>query len=338
MGEVDPIDEASCAVGEAALARFFHTLSTDTSDRTIAYALTGAKHGQPVLLFYPLGTSRRLAALFDWPATQAGVQMICVNRPGMGGTSSASKGKDHLETFCDDVIRCLDHLGVKKAGVWFLCAGAPFAFSFCTRFPERTTGRVVGCSAWVSPSDCPYARLLYKLGAGMPLGLLAAIWGIFVQCFRSVPIMSLSDSGGATVSVSMSDPARSHGEPDAPVPWTEEKALFCKERSEAWAAHVASLLGPQNKETGGIFEDVAVLVQGAEAWGIDYKNLPFPVSLFHGEDDVQVPVACVEWLQGELPPGSTLHVLPNRDHLEAMLLHIKAVLQALLSERPWGNT
>ncbi|CAE7237750.1 ycgS, partial [Symbiodinium sp. KB8] len=144
---------------------------------------------EPVLLFYPLGACRFLAAVFATPARRAGARLICLNRPGMGKASAARTGNvsDHIAAHCQDAVKCLDHLGYERARVLFLCAGAPFALAFQARYPTRTFGRLVGCSAWVSPLDCPRAKLMYRLSASLPSTMLATLADAVAGWTRAVP-------------------------------------------------------------------------------------------------------------------------------------------------------
>jgi len=260
-----------------------------------------------VLLFYPMGASCRLVALFDWPARQEGAWIISINRPGKGRSSPAASGQDHLETACSDIVACLDHLGVQKARLLFLCAGAPFALGFCARYPQRTQGRLCGCSSWVSPSDCADARFLYKLGASMPTGLLSATASAVAGLWHSLPAVLPVVSMGAG-----------------------EGLEGLSEEHEAYESDGQSLDSMQ-EDVGGEGDDAAILVDSAKAWGLDYSDLPQPVVMFHGEDDMTVPIACAEWLHSMLPAASELYRIPKGTHAEVMISGIWPALRVLLA-------
>merc|ERR1712151_1490080 len=134
--------------------------------RIIEYAVSGYANGAPALLFYPLGGSRRLAVHLHADALAANAQLICINRPGKGGTSPALV-ETRVDTVCDDVQACLNHLNITKAHVIFMCAGAPYALRFCIRHPTRVS-KVIGFSSWVSPADCPETLVLYRRLASLP--------------------------------------------------------------------------------------------------------------------------------------------------------------------------
>lgn len=265
--------------------------SIKVGDRLVEYAVSGSLKGEPVLLFYPLGACRCMALLLDMTAQRLGVRLLCVNRPGMGKTSAAfaCHASAHLQATCQDAVACLDHLLIDRVSILFPCAGSPFALAFCSQFPKRITGRVAGCSAWVSPADCPGARLIYKLAASlMPENLLSLAVGLGAQCFQSMPLSVFPE-----IHVDSSEGAMQHYE----------------------------------DEVGGEGEDVAVLLSPSESWGFTYGKLPFPVALFHGEKDETVPFACGEWLCDQLPKGTRLYSMEGANHSDVLLFGVDSALR-----------
>eukprot|EP00930_Biecheleria_cincta_P038320 TRINITY_DN26336_c0_g1_i1.p1 TRINITY_DN26336_c0_g1~~TRINITY_DN26336_c0_g1_i1.p1 ORF type:complete len:288 (-),score=25.87 TRINITY_DN26336_c0_g1_i1:71-934(-) len=268
--------------------------SIRVGDRLVEYAVSGCVEGEPVLLFYPLGACRCMALLLDTTARRSGARLICVNRPGMGNTSPAAAChvSTHLHTACQDAVACLDNLQVDRASILFLCAGSPFGLAFCSQFPERTTGRVAGCSAWVSPADCPNARTIYKLAASlMPESLLSHAVALGAQCFQSMPLSVF---------------------PEIDIGSSEGVMQYYED------------------EFGGEGEDVAVLLSPSESWGLSYRKLPFPVSLFHGEMDETVPLACGEWLCDQLPRGTRLYSMEGASHSDVLLFGVDSALRRLV--------
>lgn len=58
--------------------------SFEYDDRDILYATAGKEGGRPVVVFYPLGSSRRCLSLVEDEALERGLWLICCNRPGHG--------------------------------------------------------------------------------------------------------------------------------------------------------------------------------------------------------------------------------------------------------------
>lgn len=346
--------------GEVAAPFFLSTACV--GGRNVAYAVAGKDDANPVLVFYPMGGSRRIVELFLAPASRTNARLICVNRPGMGGTTSAAAGV-LVKTACDDALAVLDHLGVKEVGILALCAGTPFALAFSTLAPERVRKHIVGCSAWVSPRDCSEAKLLYRIGAHLPPSFVSAAGGLLIDCVRSAPglipltsmtsmtaMTSLTSVAGSEISGVTGEEASLVGTgdlgamPEGPEPCPcvtdEEAALFCIDRTGAVAeaasrARVARFLQQPNQgESGGEGEECAVLADGMDTWGIDFAELQkhFAVTLFHGEEDTTVPLACAVWFLDRLPRSSVLHRVARRTHVDVMLLGIEVALTTLLAK------
>eukprot|EP00931_Biecheleriopsis_adriatica_P124546 TRINITY_DN99690_c0_g1_i1.p1 TRINITY_DN99690_c0_g1~~TRINITY_DN99690_c0_g1_i1.p1 ORF type:complete len:397 (-),score=62.26 TRINITY_DN99690_c0_g1_i1:64-1206(-) len=335
---------ASCpAMSNELLEKCLHSIIV--GGRKIEYALAGEEEGEPVLLFYPMGASRSMAALFDWPAKRVGARLICLNRPGMGQATPSQEGnvRHHVESHCKDIVACMDHLGYDRVRVLFLCAGAPFALAFRARHPERTKGRLVGCSAWVSPTDCPNARLLYRISAGLPTNILTTLAGTFANSTRSCQSDVFSSMTSMTSSLPSSMPNISNISNSSMLSSlddTEAKKLLIEQTSEETSqddiAFLMACCGPLasgfSQETGGEGADAATLVHSAAAWGVDYGQLGCALVLLHGEDDTTVPIECADWTQKQIP-GTIVRRVPGAQHGETMLLGISAALRILLPRR-----
>lgn len=206
-----------------------------------------------------------------------------------------------VEVACQDIVSCLDHLGIKRAALLFLCAGTPYALAFASRYPERVAGGLFGLSTWVSPSDCKDAKLLFRVGAGLPGPFVAAAMSAFAVVMHSTPTsMTARSLGEAELEAQIDQPVENFNE-----------FLF------DWI----------RQETGGEGDDVATLVDSSKSWGVDYKHIAFPVFLFHGAQDVVVPIHCVNWLLNRFPEGSILHEVKGGGHDDVMIIEAGQILR-----------
>ena len=94
------------------------------------------------------------------------VLFLCINRPVKGGTSSSHSGdelieKDYVKTTCHDVLAIMDYYKVQKASLFYMCAGSSFAYTFASKYPNRTTGHIMGVSSWIlrSSSSTEYKEM-----------------------------------------------------------------------------------------------------------------------------------------------------------------------------------
>lgn len=143
--------------------------------RDIGYSVAG--RGTPCLVFQPLGVSSRLLTNFT---KETSLQLICIDRPGVGATSPILDGwstdervRRRLETHTEDISSVLDHLGVDCDRAIGLCAGTPFLFHFAK---SRSLDHVTLVTPWVSPecNDASYSWSSYFLGR-----YLSALFGAF---------------------------------------------------------------------------------------------------------------------------------------------------------------
>ena len=120
-----------------------------------------------VLDFYPMGSSRWIVALSQIPE---GLRVICMDRPGIGLSSSAEHSTPML--FADDVANVLDQMGVSKVHVLACCCGAIYGLAFAVRHPSRVTG-VSLLAPWVEP-DLASASLRF-VKHHVPQGIIGAV-------------------------------------------------------------------------------------------------------------------------------------------------------------------
>lgn len=252
--------------------------------------------------------------LLSLAKTLPDLRLICVNRPGKGGTSPASKGNSHLDASVQDAVAVLDSLGVDKVSLFCMCAGTPFCMAFALQQPERTTRKFMGISTWIQPADCGYenTKVTYYMGAQAPV-LVSPLVG---SVFRSVGL-SLSSFPTTWVLSALR----------GKVSETEHVAFDIKyENSQEFG----DMMKWMQHEQGGQSPDMKVLLS---AGLIDYEKLGASmqsITLWHGTKDSMVPYASAQWLE-EHVPGATLNTIPDGSHEGCMFLLHSSIVDSLTS-------
>jgi pimeloyl-ACP methyl ester carboxylesterase len=302
------------------------TLRRSDDGRTVTYAVTGDRNsGTPVLFFYAGGGNRRVLASLHAAAERASLFVICVNRPGTGGTSPPPSGSDpaaRVAAVCDDAAAVLDELRVPAANLFFACAGTPFALAFaCGRHASRLLptgrGRAVGVAPYVQPADCSGAKPLHRFAARRcPRCIVSPLVG---SVFRSVGASVASFPSSVVVSGMRKKLT------------AEEQKVFDENCSkEDFARDVAWMF----EERRDVAADVAVLMSRSADVGIDYRKAgaACEVKILHGEHDAMTPIAASEWLVRQLspppsppPPPATLTRLEGSHEGTLFLLHPEIV-------------
>jgi pimeloyl-ACP methyl ester carboxylesterase len=136
--------------------------------RRLVYCEYGTRDGSPVFFFHGWPGSRLDFAPNDAAAAAAGVRVIAVDRPGIGG-SEPQPGRKVLD-WPTDVAALADALTLGRFAVLGFSFGGPYARACAYALPERVTR--AGLLSCLGPIDDPAAK------RGMPpatrYGLAAA--------------------------------------------------------------------------------------------------------------------------------------------------------------------
>lgn len=242
------------------------------------------------------------------------LRLICVNRPGRGGTSPASKGNSHLDVSVQDAVAVLDSLGIDKVSLLCMCAGAPFCMAFALQHKERTSGNFMGISTWVQPADCGYENttVTYYLGTLVPI-LISPLVGSVMSSIGS----SLSSFPTTWVLSALR----------GKISKTEHEAFDIKYEN---GKDFSEMMTWMQQERGGQGKDVEVLLS---AGLIDYQNLGESlqsITLWHGTKDTMVTYAAAQWLEEHIA-GAILNTIPDGSHEGCMFLLHSSIVDSLKS-------
>eukprot|EP00957_Ditylum_brightwellii_P078416 5963463-Ditylum_brightwellii.AAC.1 len=286
-----------------------------SNERKVTFATAGNPDGTPVLTFYPLGGNRRMLSSFQRHAVTASLNLICVNRPGMGGTSKAphKNPASHMSTACNDIIAVLDALEISCVGLLFECAGAPFALAFAAKYKHRTNGNLMGIAPFVQPTDCPSTKAIFQFGAlRCPLWLISPIVANSISSLTH--IMTSLPSGWANSKLKKSLTPKEY---DFFVETSSEIKLF---DSMKWA----------HEEKGDTSADLSVLLSKGVDIGIEYKDVLGKVVIIHPEHDKLTPIAAAKWLSEQLPCGRLI-TLSDASHEGALFMLHAIIVDSLKS-------
>jgi len=247
----------------------------------------------------------------DGPAKERGVRVVCPDRPGVG--RSDPHPERTIPGYTDDVSALADALGFGRFAVLGYSGGAPYALACGARLPERVTA--VGTTAGAGPHDRTGSRegcsksdlLLLDLSLRRPFlaRLIMFAWAKTALLAPSVALKGLADD--------LSEPDRR---------FLEEGVR------ERGAAEVMSLFTEVFRQGGGgVVLDYQL---HGRPWGFSLEEVSVPVHLWHGEEDLVVPMHHAEDLSSRLPDAS-LHGLEDTGHF-SIQQHYGTMLDTLLAE------
>jgi pimeloyl-ACP methyl ester carboxylesterase len=254
-------------------------------DRLLSFREYGAPEGQPVFYFHGWPGSRLDFALNDGAATAAGMRVIAVDRPGVGG-SDRQRGRRVLD-WPRDIAALADALGIDRFGVLGFSFGGPYARACAYAMPQRVRVAVLVSSS--GPLDDPDAgeRLLQR-----PLRLMVVL-------ARRSPTLALPF---AWLNAREARAGRAGRERTRVAPSADAELLSDAAISEALMASAAECFRPGLR---GAAEDAAAVARGD---GFVLEQIAAPVQIWHGELDDGEPVAMARSQERRIPNVSARYV------------------------------
>ncbi|CZT00370.1 uncharacterized protein RAG0_08419 [Rhynchosporium agropyri] len=175
-----PAEEPSTSAEDQALTflsqRKFHQIFTLPATKTheqlkVTYGIAGPdfEEDAPTILYCGgmFGT-RYLATTQDWFATQKGVRILMIDRPGFGGSTSV-KVTQRIPIFLETVVALLAHLKIEHIALACQSAGTIFALNLISHHPDLlypSNPILTLFSPWVHQSISGATSL--KLAAALP--------------------------------------------------------------------------------------------------------------------------------------------------------------------------
>lgn len=270
----------------------------DTTDRTIrlrdgrrlGYAEWGDAEGRPLLYFHGWPGSRVEARLADEAARERNIQLIAIDRPGMG--LSDYQPRRTLIHWPDDVVELAAALGLDRFAVLGISGGTPYAAACAWKLSQRLTG--VGIVSGLAPVQVP--GVLAGMGQQNRLAF---------QVVGRLGVLRRLLMAKSAVSV------RRH--PDRVLEIGVAAAVDKKylDRPDVRRVLVESLSEAYRSGSRGPAWEMGLY---ARPWGFRLEDIPAPVYLSHGEQDANHPVAMGLHLASAIPEcQATFH--PGEGHL-----------------------
>jgi len=279
--------------------------------RTLMVAEYGVPDGKPVFYFHGLAGSRLEPSVLDGSdLVKAGIRIIACDRPGMGGSDfQPGRGFSHWTT---DIVNLAGRLGVDKFAVWGVSGGGGYVSACARLIPDRLSAAVIVSGA--GPMDSPEAR------AALP-AVNRLMWGLAA---RSVRLMGLF----LRITKSMQgDPAKMRQQMLNNMP-PAEKAFF--EKPGRLEAFIASGLESMRQGMRGVAWDTHLY---ACPWDFRMEEICFPVRLFHGEADLNVPVEVARKVAATIP-GCQATYYPGEGHIAILANHLDEIIATLAANSP----
>jgi len=275
-----------------------HEEITTPDGYRLAVEVTGDPDGLPVFLMHGTPGSRSGIKPRGIVLYRLGVQLICYDRPGYGG-SDRREGRKVVHAAAD-VEAIADKLGIDRFAVAGRSGGGPHALAAAAMLPDRVTGALVQCS--IAPPDADgldwFAGMTesnvdeYRTADTDPDALMASL-------IRRADRMRR-------------DPAEHMVFPDEEITFADRRVIgdIAMRRQITDSYEVGMRSG-----VAGWFDDVQAFRRD---WGFDPKVISsVSVQLWHGAKDRFAPISHTYWLADRIP-GAEVKVQEGAGHFAAV--------------------
>ena len=274
--------------------------------RSLSFARFGDPSGKPVFYFHGFPGSRLEPQSNHDAFLKAGIQLLALDRPGIG--HSTRKNKRKLLDWPDDVVEVAKILKLEKFSILGVSGGGPYALACARAIPGYLNKVTVACG--LGPIDAPNAtsgmmlsnRVLFRYGKFFPPVLHLSIF-LMVRQLSSKPAKGLKKF------------VEGLPEPD--------RLVLSKTDAQDFVA--ASAVEGVRQGSGPLLEEIGIY---SRSWGFKLEDLNVPVSLFQGEVDIDVPASMARH-QASLIPDCEINLYPDDGHFSLLVNHIDEIIASL---------
>lgn len=272
--------------------------------KLIGYAEYGTPDGKPVFYFHGFPGSRLDWQLFndDIALAELNVRVIAPDRPGYG-LSDFKRGRKMLD-WPEDISELADKMHIDRFAVLGISGGGPYAASCAYGINDRLTRAGIVCG--MGPSDSPDM----KEGVSWTIPGTPAVFRMFVLMLISLGVRNDPDKF-------MSRSRETFSEPDKQLLNQPESATF----------FIAGLREAFRMGVSGANQDAALY---ARPWGFKLQDIATEVHLWHGEQDLNVPVSVGRYVADAIPNCNAIFH-QGEGHLTLPHNHIREILRTLVA-------
>lgn len=275
--------------------------------RLLGYATYGDPAGRPVFYFHGCPGSRLEAQLADQVAARMGIRLIAIDRPGFG--LSDFKPRRTIFEWPDDVVKIADALSINRFATIGVSGGGPYAAACALRIPDRLSAVAIVCG--LGPLHLPGGtdrmirknHFIFFLGRRLPWLARISLRRMAYQVRR--------------------DPALMVGRLMGALPDPDRAVLARPEVKTAIRDNVLEAFRSGSRGTA------CELLLYTRPWGFLLEDISTGVNLWHGEQDLSVPLTMGQY-QARTIPNCRATFYPDEGHFSLVLNHMEEILSAVV--------
>ncbi|MDF1756679.1 MAG: alpha/beta hydrolase [Legionellaceae bacterium] len=279
-------------------------------ERNLGYAEYGDATGYPVFFFHGFPGSRLQPADFNIKAKEHHCRLIGIDRPG-AGVSTIDKSRTIL-SFANDIVCLANHLKIDKFAIIGHSGGAPYVGACAYAIPERLTGAAI--VSGIAPLDLPDAKLGMNMSSKIINTLAKNIPGaaLFLMLLQRL-VLNLPNKITEKMYKKMM----------TQLPLPDQKIM---QDPIIMSSMIASIKEGFKQGVVGVAEDFKLIIN---PWGFDLKKITFPITIWQGKLDNQVPISHAN-IYKKLIPNSKVKLFEDEAHISTLYNHIEEILDSLI--------
>lgn len=279
------------------------SLITLSDGRSLSYAQYGAISGQPVLYFHSTPSSR-LEHLDEALLLTMGVRLICVDRPGYGGSTTKEYRK--VIDWVDDIEQLTNALTLPSYSILAFSGGGPYALACAYKLPSQID-KVILCG-----SSAPLA--IPQLYASLPEQVRMYYDAVTYDAHEAI-----KHFGNA-----VNSPEALMGIMESLLPEPDQQ-LF----SNPWFRNMYQQSLAESIKQGlcGFVWDMRAI---ATDWGFDIKNIEKEIELWTGGKDQNISPVLFDYLTTTLPHCNRTALNDSGHYL--LFSHTEEIVNRLISQ------
>ncbi|MFI8814515.1 MULTISPECIES: alpha/beta fold hydrolase [unclassified Streptomyces] len=262
---------------------------TAPGGRRIAYCSYGDPAAPPVIVLHGTPGSRFEGVALRQAAKDAGLHLVCPDRPGYGETDPVPGRGFHR--WNDDFVALLDHLGHERAPLVAISGGGGYALSAAQAHPERVSKLILACAAVPGAPRGAYARRIPVVK-----------W--LNRLVRWAPVIARPMLAGTGIFKSTRSSERHL------AAWPLADQLIMKKAEFRKFSELDTTEGRRQ----GMDAAMADLAGYARPLPEPLGSIRVPTVFIHGEEDGNVPIDVARWAHAQID-GSELRPIPGGGHL-----------------------
>jgi pimeloyl-ACP methyl ester carboxylesterase len=277
------------------------------NSRQIGFAEYGVPDGKPIFYFHGFPGSRLEAGRFHEVAVANRYRLIGIDRPGMG-LSTIDKKRTIL-SWASELENVADCLGIEKFSIVGHSGGGPFVAACAYAIPQRLNGAAI--VSGMAPFEKPESRI------GMAAGQKIANHLIKSMPYLAVVMMKLTF-------MMLKHPNKMMKQMIKQLPEVDQ-AIF--RDPESGKVIIDNAIEAFRNGIAGPSLEMKLIIN---PWGFDLENIKYPITIWQGTLDKQIPVSHAK-IYANLMPGAQLKMIENEGHHSLLKNHIEEILRNVCS-------